>query len=47
MKYLETFEVSEMPEVVRKTIIDAMLVFFASSCKFTKHVNKIYFRKNC
>ena len=36
MKYLETFAVSEMPEVVHETIIDAMF-FFASSCEFTKH----------
>ena len=29
MKYLETFEVSGTPEVVHKTIIDAMLFFLS------------------
>ena len=36
MKYLETFAVSETPEVVHKTNIDAIFLF-ASSCEFTKH----------
>ena len=38
MQYLETFEVSETPEVFHKTNIDVMFSSFASSCEFTKHV---------